>query len=345
MSAPVVGTRPVLLVALAAGLTACSGNPNALDPRGEGAARIAGLWWLMFWLGTAVFVLVLVVLAVAVVGSRRRRRGRAEPDDPTLAPPPEGERSAHRLVVGLGIVMPLVILLPVMVHTFRVGADLSPVHEGGTDLTIEVIGHQFWWEIRYPDHGVVTANEVHIPVGQPVELQMTSRDVIHSFWVPNLHGKIDLIPGEDTHLHLHAHEPGEYWGICAEFCGVQHALMRILVVAHEPGDFEDWMAARAQAPPTPADPAAREGAELFLELGCAACHRVAGTPAEGTRGPDLSDLAVRRTLGAGAIENNRANLGGWVADPQALKPGNLMPPTPMSGEQLQALLAYLETLE
>jgi cytochrome c oxidase subunit 2 len=210
---------------------------------------------------------------------------------------------------------------------------------------VEVTGRQWWWEVRYPESGVVTANEIRIPAGRPVRLVVTSGDVIHSVWIPELHGKIDMIPGRSNSQVIIADEPGEYRGECAEFCGAQHAKMQFIVVAEPPERFAAWLERQAQPANAPADAMQLEGREIFLGSACVYCHAVRGTNANSNFGPDLTHLASRRTLAAGMLANNRGNLSGWVLNPQQIKPGNKMPPTALSGEELNALLAYLESLE
>jgi cytochrome c oxidase subunit 2 len=191
---------------------------------------------------------------------------------------------------------------------------------------------------------LLTANYIHIPAGVPVRVHLGSQDVIHSFWVPELHGKLDMIPGQTNSFWLQADNPGEYKGICAEFCGTQHAKMLFLVVAQPPDEFAAWLEQQQQPAAVPAEPLAQQGLQVFLTGGCVECHAVRGTDATGNLGPDLTHIASRRTLGAGILPNNPGNLGGWIADPQHIKPGNLMPDSPLTGEELQALLAYMATL-
>lgn len=303
---------------------------GALDPRGTAARELNVLFWVMVVAGTAVFVLVIALLV-------RAARGRTTDD-----PEPRERRSA-RLVLGGGVVLPILVLVPLTVMMLVVGNRLSP--RLGDAYEITVIGHQFWWEVHYPDAGVVTANEIHIPAETTVRVRLESADVIHSFWVPQLAGKIDMIPGQTTELLIDADEPGTYLGYCAEFCGVQHARMRFLVVAQPEAEFDAWLAHQATDATPPDTEAARRGAETFAQVGCAACHSVRGTDATGTLGPDLTHVASRTTLGAATVPNDRGQLGGWIVDPQAVKPGNLMPPTPLTSEQLLDLIAYLESLE
>jgi cytochrome c oxidase subunit 2 len=198
--------------------------------------------------------------------------------------------------------------------------------------------------VRYPEGGIVSANEIHVPVGRPVRLNLTSRDVIHSFWVPQLTVKTDLIPGHTNTTWIQATRPGTYRGQCAEYCGLQHAKMAILVVADPPGTFARWLATEQQPAAAAADPLAARGRLALERNSCAACHTVRGTAATGTVGPDLTHFGGRRTIGAGALANTRGNLGGWIVNSQTVKPGNKMPPQPLTSEELQDLLAYLESL-
>jgi cytochrome c oxidase subunit II len=340
---------------LALALAACGDQERgALDPRGSDAADVDRLMWVMIVAGTAVFVLVLVTLALAARGRRTTadedargvdedRTGHDE-DAPTAPGDETDRRRSTLLVLGGGVVLPVVVLFPLIVAMLVVGNRIAH-RDADAALDVEVIGHEFWWEVRYPDAEVVTANEIHIPVDTPVRFTLRTEDVIHSFWVPQLAGKIDMIPGATTELVLDAERPGEYLGQCAEYCGLQHARMRFLVVAQEPDDFEQWLSGQAASAARPATEAARRGEETFADVGCAACHAVRGTEATGELGPDLTHLASRQTLGAGTVANERGQLGGWIVDPQAVKPGNPMPPTPLTADQLNDLLAYLEGLE
>jgi cytochrome c oxidase subunit II len=218
-----------------------------------------------------------------------------------------------------------------------------PAASGG--ITVEVIGHRWWWEVRYPDRGIVTANEVRIPVGEPVLVRLTTQDVLHSFWVPELTGKTDMISGRTNTMTLEAERPGVYRGQCAEFCGLQHAQMIFFVIADPRSEFDRWMADHSGPPALPTDPMLRQGQEVFETQACAACHTIRGTTASGMVGPDLTDFGGRLTIGAGAVPNTRGNLGGWIVNSQTIKPGNLMPPIQLSPDDLQALIAYLESLE
>lgn len=322
----------VLALLTVAGLAGCGDAPAIFDAAGPAARAINRLWWLLFGLGSAVYIVVMGYLLLALY---RRRQSAAE----NLA-----MGGNTRPVLWGGIIIPAFILLIVYVFTVRTLLTLS-ARAADAELVINVIGHQWWWEVEYPDHAVITANELYIPVGQPVRIQLTSADVIHSFWVPELHGKLDMIPGRTNTFWLEADQAGEYWGICAEFCGTQHAKMYFLVIAVSSQEFDSWLTAQQQAPVAPTTAQAQQGKQLFLESACAQCHTVAGTPANGRLGPDLTHLASRRTLAAATLENNIGNLGGWLVDPQHLKSGNLMPASVLDSNELQALLAYLQTLE
>lgn len=325
---------PLLAGAAVAG---CSGDPSALNPRGQGASEIANLWWLMLILGTAVAVLVVALL----VGTwwRGRRPVRPHEHDEATA-----EARGRRWILLGGVVLPVVILVPLSFVTVRTGARLAGAQDTG-ELIIEVTGHQFWFEVRYPGTDAVTANEVHIPTGTRVELQLTSADVIHGFSAPSLHGKLDMNPGEVNSLHIDAAEPGTFRGFCTEFCGLQHSGMQLIVVAQEPEEFEAWLEATAAPRADPPSALAAEGEAVFGTVGCSSCHTVRGSAHDGRLGPDLTHIGSRQTLGAALVENNRGNLGGWISNPQSVKPGSLMPPTPLEPEELLALIAYLEGLD
>jgi len=330
-----VSRRAGTLLACAAALTALTacGDGSALSPKGPSARDIAGLWWLMFWLGLAVYVFVVALLLVVL-----RRRGKAE--EPVAATPGEG----RALIWGAGVGMTTVVIVALVLVSYSVGGRIYD-RRGTSGLQVEVVGYKFWWEVRYlgrPD--AITANEIHIPAGRPVDLILTSRDVIHSFWVPELAGKLDLVPGVRHALRIQADRPGEFRGQCAEYCGVQHANMLLLVVAQPPDEFDAWLARQEQPRERPTDPLTQRGEEVFVRTPCGACHRVRGTTATADVGPDLTHFATRRTLGAGVRPNTRGHLGGWISDPQAIKPGNLMPPTKLAPDELLALLAYMESL-
>jgi cytochrome c oxidase subunit II len=310
---------------LTVGLVACGGEPGALAPASADARAVDRLMWLMIALGAVVFVLVLSLLAWA--GSSD-----GSGDD--------GQRSRW-LVLGGGVALPVVVLVPLAMFMLVTANRIAPTGDAGDE--IRVVGHQYWWEIEYP--GVATtANEIHLPVGTPVRVVLETADVIHSFWIPELGGKMDMIPGQRTEVILEADEPGRYLGQCAEFCGIQHARMRLVVIAQERDEFDAWLAAQAEPAEPPVGDAARRGSEIFAEVGCASCHTVRGTSADGARGPDLTHVAGRSTLAAVTRPNTRVDLAEWLADPQAVKPGALMPPAPVTDAELDDLVAYVESL-
>lgn len=331
-----------------------------LEPRGPAAAEIADLWWLLFWAALAVFIVVLLLCCWAVFRSHRHQ---AADDDSSNDPRtwrtlPEPVAARPVFVVVAGGIIPAFILLGVLgaaVRSSNVLLDyghfgnpiLSSATSGDAEnmLTIEVIGHQWWWEVRYPDYGIVTANEIHMPAGERVQFKLTSRDVIHSFWVPQLHGKIDVIDGKTYTIALEAWEPGRFRGICAEYCGVQHTFMDFLVIAQPAETFAEWIAAQQQSHPMPQDEQQAVGRAIYAEARCDQCHIVRGhdppAPPTGRAGPDLTHLASRTTLGAGTVENTPETLAQWLLDPHEIKPGVHMPPTPLEADDLNALVAYL----
>ena len=313
-------------------MIAASFLQSALDPAGPQAAHIDRLWWLLFGIAVVVFVLVLGFIAAAVLH-------------------PRTEQSSDRALtfgVSVATATTVVVLFGILVATMwteRANATLG----ASSAVTIELTGHQFWWEVQYaaasPADRVTTANEMHIPVGRPVVLKVTSRDVIHSFWAPNLQGKRDLIPGYTTAIWLQADRAQTYRAQCAEFCGRQHAHMAMEIVAEPEAQFEQWLAARKAPAPEPDNSGAMRGRDVFMTRQCVLCHQIRGTSANGLVGPELTHIASRGTLAAGTLPNTTGHLGGWIVNPQALKPGSQMPANPMTSEELQSLLAYLETLK
>ncbi|MGH8896366.1 MAG: cytochrome c oxidase subunit II [Egibacteraceae bacterium] len=300
---------------------------GAFAGKGESARNGLTLTWVLIILGTVVYV---VTGAVALTALRRHP---AHQDAHTR------EGFDHRMIVAGGIVVPAVILLGLLVLNIT---TLAAQPRNGR-MTVQVEGFQYWWEVRYPQQGVVTANEIHVPTGERVRLELTTHDVIHSFWVPELAGKRDLIPGRRNVLVIEADRPGTYRGQCAEFCGLQHANMAMFVIAHAPGDFQRWLRDNVAPAGTPAEMAQQRGLDTFMQ-NCAGCHTIRGTGADGQKGPDLTHFASRRTIGAGTVPNDRGRLGGWVANAQSTKPGSLMPPIPIPADRLNDLLDYLESL-
>jgi len=250
--------------------------------------------------------------------------------------------------VGMATGATVVVLLGILVATVTTGRAMDAARVPDP-VRIQVTGNQWWWDIRYPNDTpsleVTTANEIHIPVGRQVAIDLLSNDVIHSLWIPELQGKIDLVPGRLNTLWLEADHPGVFRGQCAEYCGLQHANMALLVIAHPPAEYEQWLVANRTpaAPPTTADQT--RGQAIVVHGPCSMCHAVSGTSAGARTAPDLTHIASRRTIAAGTLPNTRGYLAGWIADPQHVKPGNRMPPMSLSGASLQDVLSYLETLK
>ena len=315
---------------------------DALRAAGPQAAHLLDLWRLTLAICTLVFIAVVAVLLLAL---RRAPRGAQDTPPSHLAHRPE-PGPTRSVVAGATVSLVLLFLLLVAsVYTDRVLASLP--RDG--ELQVELIGHRYWWEMRYLDPDVsrrfVTANELHVPTGRPVTVTLKADDVIHSFWVPNLVGKKDMIPGRTTTLSFRADRDGVYRGQCAEFCGAQHSWMALLVVAESPERYEAWAEAQRRVPDPPQDSERRRGLDLFLNGPCAMCHAVRGTTANAQTGPDLTHLASRRTLGAGRLERNADLLGQWISDPQRYKPGVNMPGHALPPGDLRALVAYLESLQ
>lgn len=313
--------------------------PPVLDPRGPLSNTTTTLAWVLIALMTIIFVLVCVAMWVALYGS-----------DPLRA-----RLGGEKVVRWFGLIVPAGILLALLAWGTTMVAGMTTLR--GDELRMRIAGNIYWWRVSYLDASgrevAADANELHIPVGQPVVVEMVSEDVIHSFWVPKLGGKMDMIPGRVNRLKLQADRAGVYGGQCAEFCGGAHSLMGFVVVAHEAADWQRWLerrrvAAAATTPtaaPAGEDAAVQRGRQLFAEVGCAVCHRVAGTAAQGLSGPDLTHVGSRQSLGAGILPNNRATLIGWIGDSQSIKPNNRMPAYRSLGAgELNALAAYMESL-
>jgi cytochrome c oxidase subunit 2 len=303
---------------------------GVLRPAGPAAQAIAEIGWVLIGGGTLVWCIVMAALLWAL---RRRRRELA---------------GARGWIVGAGVVVPVLVLSALLVDSIRRTADLTAAPDP-RGPTISVIAHQWWWEVRYrdPSRGleVVLANEIHLPVGRPMTLSLSSDDVIHSFWVPALAGKVDMLPGRIHHIRLQADRPGVYRGQCAEFCGEQHARMALHVVARPPDEFERWLRAQARAAEAPREPAAQRGAKVFAEQRCGACHSVRGLGPEASIGPDLTHLGSRLHLAAGTLPMRPEALREWLADPQRVKPGARMPSYErLDAESLAALVVFLGQL-
>lgn len=302
---------------------------SAFKPFGPVASMISDLWWLMLIAFAGIFLLVLVLLTLALL--RQRWQGTPRP--------PLGDTTF--ITLG-GVILPGVILIPLLIHTLLVTKKLEPPEDA---LVIRLTGYMWWWDVQYPAQGITIANEIYVPVGQAVRLEMTSGDVIHSFWPPSLSGKTDLIPGQTTVHWLEVDKAGSYRAQCAEFCGLQHARMALMVIAVSSEEFAAWVSTRQTPKTLPDNPTLQRGQEAFMNEGCGECHTIRGTPAQGKVGPDLTHIGSRSSLGAGVIANSYGSLAGWVANPQALKPGNRMPPSYVKAEDYHPLITYLMSLE
>jgi cytochrome c oxidase subunit 2 len=316
-------------------LAGCGGDQSTLNARSRQASDISTLWWWMLAVAGAVFLGAVVML---VIGYLRR-----SPGLPFIG---EREGVATGLVVVFGMAIPIVILVALfIVANLTVMNATSAPKAGSTSMTIRVIGHQWFWEVRYPGTPAVTANEIHIPTDTRVNVQVTTEDVIHSFWVPQLNRKIDLVPGRRNRVLLDTGTPGVYRGQCAEFCGLQHAHMGLSVHAQRPERFRAWLANEARPRLAPANAAARSGERAFMSSQCASCHTIRGTAAAGQVGPDLTHVGSRATIAAETLVNNPDNLARWVRDPQSIKPGAKMPGLHLTPAQLGAIVPYLEGLK
>lgn len=323
----------LLLATLALLQASCSGNDpqNTLAAKGIVAQKQQDLFWLFFWLAVVVFFLVEGLLLFTVI-RYRRKAGHGIPAQ---------VHGNTRLEIAWTIA-PTVALIAVAIPTVTTIFELADTPD--VALNVTVIGHQWWWEFQYPGLGVVTASEMHIPVGEAVSMRIESADVQHSFWVPKLGGKQDALPSRINTLWFKADSPGTYIGECAELCGVEHAKMRIRVVAQSPADFEAWAKAQKTAPATPSGDAAR-GLQVFQSNACIGCHTIQGTAGAGTIGPNLSHIGSRTTLAGASMDNTAENMAKWLRDPQAVKSGTIMPNLHLPEDQISALVAYLATLK
>ena len=322
------------LVLLLAGCDGGNGQ-STLHPESDQSRQIAHLWWGMLAAAAVVFAGAVALLTIAWF-----RRGRAG-----LPVVGKQDEVSTVLVVLFGIAIPVSALVVLFfVSNIGVVRATDAPKPGQTKMDVTVIGHQWFWEVRYPGTPAVTANEIHIPVRTPVKVTVESADVVHSFWVPELNKKIDVLPAHRNTLELYADHVGAYRGQCAEFCGLQHAHMAMAVYADPAPRFRAWLANMSRPLRPPSSPPARSGERVFLTQQCASCHTIRGTAARGTIGPDLTHLATRRTIAALTAPGDRAHLADWVANPQRLKPGNKMPGLNLTGAQLRQVVSFLEGL-
>jgi cytochrome c oxidase subunit 2 len=324
----------VLFILLGGLLTSCYGAEEyaqtTLESAGPNTARINDVYALIWWGAVAVFILVQGLLVFSIF------KFRGEPKTAHGRPVPV--HGNNRLEI-IWTVIPAIILAIIAVPTLQVISELAERPEGDDVLVVDVIGHQFFWEYQYPDLGISTTNELHIPVNTRVDIRLHSNDVIHSFWVPQLAGKVDAIPGEENHMWLEADEPGVYLGQCAEFCGLAHYNMLLSVVAEPQQAFDDWVAVQLAPPPDEGDPTA--GGETFSQV-CASCHTHEAVGAAGAfpGAPDLTNYFEFEQI-AGVTENTPENLAAWLDDPQALKPGTQMPDLPLTEADIQNMVSFL----
>ena len=331
-------------------LAACTPShpQSTFDSVGPVARSQVNLFYIILWAGTFVFVILMAALIYVVV-RYRRRQGQGDP---------EQIHGHTRLEIAWTIAPAIVLIVvgvPSLIAIFDTANSPDPPDKGG--LVVEVIGHQWWFEFRYPAHDVITANVLHIPVDEVINVKLDSVDVIHSFWVPKLAGKVDMVPNNDNTLWLKAEESGSFFGQCAEFCGVSHANMRFTVIAQPRAEFDAWLKRQAADGLEPTDPLARQGQEIFLsrEGGCFACHTIRGlAKARGTKGPNLTHFASRGNFAGSILENTQENLRVWLEDPDELKPGNIMgreaivyanPDNKLTEAEISALVAYLRSLK
>lgn len=318
-----------LALALALGLAACDGPQSALDPAGRQARELADLFQLMMMGAGVIWLIVMALIALALVVRIRARW------------------ASSVLVWTGGLIAPIIVLGALLIYTLPLMPRLRAEQPG---LVVEVSAEQFWWRFKYYVPGretpIESANELRLPVGRPTDVRLRSPDVIHSFWIPALAGKMDAIPGRINRMALEPERVGVYRGQCAELCGTSHAFMAFDTVVMEPADFDAWLEREALPARDPATPEEVRGAQVFADTGCAACHAIRGTQANGGLGPDLTHLGSRRTVAAGILPMNRGTIAGWVAAAQQIKPGSKMPSFPvLSGADLRALGTYLESLE
>ncbi|HJQ38495.1 MAG TPA: c-type cytochrome [Thermoanaerobaculia bacterium] len=304
---------------------------SALNPAGFHAEKIASLWNVFLIVSGVVYALVMLALLLALFHRRR------EPANPKRA------LAAVSVATGATVLTLFALLVSSMFTSRGLAAD------GGTDMTLTVTGRQWWWQVDYehpdPSKRLTTADEIVIPVGARVSITLKAPDVIHSLWIPNLQGKRDLIPGKDGVLRLRAERAGVYRGQCAEFCGQQHAKMALWVTALAPADYARWIASQRQPARPPSTPRQQQGLNVFMSAQCPLCHNITGTDAYGRTGPDLTHIAGRRSIAAGTLPNRRDALAQWILDPQHVKAGSFMPPTPLPRDALEPLLDYLESLQ
>ena len=318
-------------------ISACIENApmDSLSPEGPYARTIDDLFWLTFWIAVVIFIIVQGVLIIAVIFFR----------DKEGMPEPKQIQGNHKLEL-LWTIIPVLILGAIAFPTVRTIFDLAKEPEGA--LNVEIVGHQWWFEINYPEYDITTANILVIPEGTPVRLEMWSEDVMHNFWVPKLNGKRYLVPGQKTYLNLFADNSGEYWAQCGEYCGLSHSKMRARVISLSSSDFEKWIENEQKNAIKPLEGSlAAKGEEIYLNAGCTQCHVINGIwDIQGDRiAPNLTHVASRHVLGGASFNNNKEDLTAWLANPAAIKPGTFMPNLELTEEEIDALIEYLGGLK
>ena len=335
----------IALIGLLGSATACDHAASLLAENGVTGSRETALGW--FLLITSCVVISIVTALVMIAALKRRHPPGGAPSTASAIEAPR-EVEENRWITTFAIIIPALVLTASFLFTVSTLNAVGAPSDGDPATTVIVTGHQWWWELTYDDstgQEFTAANEIHVPVGRPVRFKLQTADVIHSFWVPQLAGKMDIIPGQNNTTWLEARTPGVFAGPCGEYCGDQHAQMRLTVVADAPETYARWVATQRQPAASSSDPQISLGRTTFMTAGCAACHTIRGTAAGGNVGPDLTHLASRRMLAAGALPNTAGNLMGWIDDPQAIKPGADMPRMAVPPARMAALVAYLETLK
>lgn len=331
--------KAISFLLLSLPLAGCQDWQSILNAQGPSAQALANMFWIFLAVLSAVWVLTMIALLLSL---RRRRPADADP----LATDPGTER---RMTITVSIAVGLTLVTVICLTGLSYAAQKVLFSHKDGALTVSVTGQQWWWKVTYedeqPSRVFTTANEIHIPVGEPVLVKLESTDVIHSFWVPNLTGKIDAIPGRQNQIQIQADRPGIYRGQCAEFCGLQHAHMGMLVVAEAKEDFERWRNHQISSALPPNDPERQRGMGIFLSKPCVMCHQVRGTDAGGRVAPDLTHVGSRRYIGAGTLETTRGNIAAWIIDPHGVKPGVNMPTIQLEPDEVQPLASYLEGLK
>ncbi len=324
----------LVVLLCAAALGAWAHPPNILNPHGYVAVAESHLFWIIFWIALTIFVLVMGFFLYSII------RYRARPGSPEPL-----QRHGNSALEITWTVIPTLVLVGVLVSTIYTLLDVIQQPTGVNTITVTAVGHQWWWEFDYPGQGVITADELHVPLNTVIHVDLRSDNVIHSFWIPDLAGKTDVIPGHDNYMWFKSNTPGAYRGECAEFCGTQHANMDFQVVVESQSDYNAWLARQKLPAAKPTSALAIQGAALFLSKTCVGCHVINGVNSGRLIGPNLTHFGSRQLIAGGVLDNNPQNLAKWLQDPQAVKPGVDMPNLHLSQQEIAALVAYLDGLQ